>query len=93
MQEVYTDLENRLEGVPLAIQILSKVLREDNEYYYGFQSSIAMSYIDNERWYREANNIKTLTTSDKHIIANNAAKYFLDLLISERKPKTEIEKN
>ena len=63
------------------ISDLVKALRKDKGLYIGWQANIAMAYIDNERWYKTAKRKKHLNKNDKHIIANNAAKYFLDLLI------------
>ena len=63
------------------IKDLNKHL-EDDGYKQGWISNIAMAYIDCERWYREENDKvgKYLNTKDKHAIANNAAKYFLESL-------------
>lgn len=36
-----------------------------------------MAYIDNEHWYKQKTGKKHLNRKDKHIIANNAAEYFL----------------
>jgi hypothetical protein len=60
---------------------LSKELKKDQEYYYGWKANIAMAYIDCERWYKEKTGKKHLNRTDKHIIANNAADYFLKLLM------------
>jgi hypothetical protein len=69
-----------LSDISEAIYILQKALND--AYYYAWQSNIAMAHIDAERWYKKENNKKFLNKKDKHIIANNAAKYFLDLLKS-----------
>ncbi len=55
---------------------------KDEETRDGWVANIAMAHVDSERWYREKNNKvgKYLNYSDKHTIANNAAKYFLQLL-------------
>jgi len=63
-----------------AIEILSKHLREDDEYSYGWQSSIAMSQIEAEHNYKKKTGKKYLNQTDKRIIANKGAKNFLILL-------------
>jgi len=66
-----------------SVDKLKEVLNKDKEYYHSWQANIAMSYIDNEHWYCKKHDKKPsqLNKEDKHIIANNAAKHFLDLLI------------
>jgi len=59
------------------IEKLKKALREDKELYYGYQSNIAMAFYDEYR----RNDKKYKNLQDIHLIANNAAKNFLDLLI------------
>lgn len=69
--------------IPEATKVITDALEEDKSegsYYYSWQANIAMAYIDNERWYKEKTGKETLTEEDKHTIANNAAKYFLNLL-------------
>jgi len=58
--------------------VVAKALREDESFYYGWQSNIAMAFVD------------VLTNAgydfpDRNILANRAAKNFLDLLIKEKK--------
>lgn len=60
-------------------------LETDKDYYYMWQANIAMAYIDNEAWYKQKTKKKFLNHEDKHVIANNAAKYFLDILIKTNK--------
>ena len=64
-----------------AVKHLCYALRNDEEYFEAWKSNIAMAYKDNELWYKEKTGKKYLSKMDKHIIANNAAKYFLDLLL------------
>lgn len=62
-----------------------KILREDEGYRQSWVSNIAMSYLDNERWYKEQNNLEgELTYEQKHEVANLSAKYFMFLLLSKR---------
>ena len=59
------------------IQKLIKNLKEDKELYYSYQANIAVAFQDeyhrNEKKYKNRDDI--------HIISNNAAKNFLNLLI------------
>ena len=63
------------------ISRLQKALKEDPELYYSYQSNIAMPFVDCCYNYKKKNNKKSLSQKDIHIIANEAAKQFLDLLI------------
>lgn len=58
---------------------------KDPSYRIGWVANIAMAYKDNERWYREKTGKRYLNSQDKHKIANNAANYFLDLLLKAPK--------
>jgi len=66
-----------------SVDRLKKGLKKDKELYLAYQCNIAMAYLDNEHWYCKKHNKKPsqLNKADKLIIANDAAKYFLDLLI------------
>ena len=59
-----------------AMDHLRKALREDHEYFYGWQANIAMSFYDEmeKRGYK---------LPDLHVIANNAARRFLTNLVKE----------
>lgn len=57
------------------IDELVKALKKDNNFYYGWQSNIAVAMQDA---YRQAKD-----KSDIHAISNDGAKRFLDLLISD----------
>jgi len=59
------------------IKKLQKTLREDKNYYYSWQANIAMAFVDNMRWSGK----RSPSYKDLHKIANDSAKYFLDLLI------------
>lgn len=74
--------ENR-EKMKQTLEQLKEALK-DPEYRQGWIANIAMSQIDNERWYREEQNKvgKYLNRQDRHIIANKAAEDFVNLLIS-----------
>ena len=66
-----------------SVERIKKGLKKDKELYAAYQANIAMAYMDNEHWYCKKHDKKPsqLNKADKLIIANNAAKYFLDLLI------------
>ena len=59
-----------------AVKTLKEALKSDKELYFGWQSNIAMAFVDS---FSEA----TLVKTNIHEIANTAAKRFLDLLIRE----------
>ena len=56
---------------------LIKALKEDKDYYYGWQANIAMAFYDE---YRRCEK-KYKNRKDIHRIANNAAKNFLNTLM------------
>lgn len=60
---------------------LIKTLKEDSALFYAWQANIAMSYKDTEANYIKLHKKKTLNKEDKHEIANEAAKRFLNQLI------------
>ena len=63
-----------------AVQQLSKALKEDKELYVAYQANIAMSFVDNCRWYKEKTGKKVLSKEDIFKIANQSADYFLQEL-------------
>lgn len=63
------------------IKDLKEKLRKDEGYRYGWISNIAMSYIDIEKSYRDKTNKKYLNKQDRHIVANDAAKNFIQILL------------
>ena len=63
-----------------AIHILQAELLNDEGYKIGWTANIAMAYKDTESQYRKKNNKKYLNSKDKHIIANQAAEYFINQL-------------
>jgi len=64
-----------------AVDRLVYELKKDASYRYGWQANIAMSFQDNFRWFFEKRKEKMPASEHLHEISNNAAKYFLDLLI------------
>lgn len=78
-------------AVNTAVDTLCKALRSDESFYYAYQANIAMAFKD-EFW-RNIHSHADLDLMDVetlHIIANQAAKNFLDLLIKD-KPSTSEE--
>lgn len=79
-------MENKLKE---AVETLCQALREDKtegSYYYSWQANIAMAFWDeasHEQYKGEVNGWEgaMLDKKELHIIANNAAKRFLDSLI------------
>lgn len=63
-----------------ALLVLVNKLKNDEDYRRSWKDNIAMAYKDNEDWYIQQTGKKNLTKEDRHIIANNAAEYFLKLL-------------
>lgn len=59
---------------------LFKQLEEDKELRQAWSANIAMAYKDNWDWYAKKTGKKVMNAEDRHIIANNAAEYFLNLL-------------
>lgn len=63
-----------------SIQTLKAAFDKGDGYKEAWQANIAMAHKDCEHWYREKTGKKYLNREDKHIIANNAADRFIDLL-------------
>ncbi len=61
------------------IEELKKALRTDKDFYYGYQSNIAVQFQD--EFARSKKRYKT--RDDIHEISNTAAKNFLNYLIRE----------
>ncbi len=72
-----------------AVETLKNALRDDADFYYAYQSNIAMAFYDTaiEQNYAETN-VHILAT-----VANDAAKRFLNLLLDESERPDFIEKN
>lgn len=62
-------------SVAAAVKVLAKALRRDKDFYFAYQSNIAMAFID------EGSAISHPEVLSE--VANKAAKRFLDLFISE----------
>lgn len=60
--------------------ILKDDLINDEGYRISWVANIAMSYIDNENWYKTETGKKFLNNEDKRIIANRSAEYFIKQL-------------
>jgi hypothetical protein len=63
-----------------AVKHLVKVLSKDAGYRISWTANIAMAYIDCEEQYRKKCGKRNLSRTDRHIVANDAAKHFLWLL-------------
>jgi hypothetical protein len=63
-----------------AISIITNEIKNDVGYRESWKANIAMAYKDCEHWYKQETGKKQLNKEDKHIIANNAAEHFLNLL-------------
>ncbi len=63
-----------------AIRVITTEITNDVDYRRGWSANIAMAYIDCERWYKQETGKKHLNKQDRHIVANNAAEHFLNLL-------------
>ena len=63
-----------------AIKHLTTQLKKDEGYRLSWQANIAMAFKDNWGWYEKKTGKRYMNRKDKHIIANDAANYFLDLL-------------
>ena len=63
-----------------AIKTLTSELSNDPGYRTGWQSNIAMAFKDRAYEYKKQTKKKYLTQVDIHIIANDAANNFLNLL-------------
>lgn len=70
--------------VKQAIEILVKAIKDDKDLYYAWQSNIAMAIKD--EWDKEmpVRGIRG-ASKDIHVLANESAKRFLDLLIYNNK--------
>lgn len=66
-----------------AVTRLCEELKKDNGFYLGWQSNIAMSFLDEFNRHYEADEADGLFKKGIHEVANNAAINFLNLLISQ----------
>lgn len=72
---------------------LSKLLRTDHNYKQSWLDNIAMSYKDSYHQYKKETGKGRLNNQDLHTVANNAADYFISvLLLGEHQiDKEEVE--
>ena len=68
-----------------AIKHLTKQLKKDAGYRESWKANIAMAFKDRHYQYKKEKNKKLLSNEDIHIVANEAAEYFLRLLCDEIK--------
>lgn len=68
-----------------ACEIVFDALKNDVDYYYGWQANIAMAFLDTKRWFLEEYELDEIPKEMELALANRAAKYFLNTLIDERK--------
>ena len=57
-------------------------IKENKDLYYAYQANIAMAFKDEYHRVKKKKG-ESLNSTDIHFIANNAAKYFLDLLLKD----------
>jgi len=69
----------------IAIKQFTEMLKKDKEMRQVFKDNIAMAFKDRNYQYKKEKNKKVLSNEDVHIIANEAAEYFLQLLCDEIK--------
>jgi len=66
------------------IRRLQKALCEDGGLFYGYQSNIAMAFVDQYHAFKKANSSKGyVTNAEIHQIANRAAINFLEMFIKD----------
>lgn len=64
---------------------LTEQLKKDKGLRESWKANIAMAYKDNWGWYAKETGKTVMNREDRHIIANNAAEYFLQQLCDETK--------
>jgi hypothetical protein len=69
-------------SVEKEMKVICDEIRNDEGYYYGWQSNIAMAFKD--EYSRKIGRVSQEHWDQIHDIANQAAKNFLDILIMER---------
>ena len=68
-----------------AVEHLTKELKNDPSYRIGWQSNIAMAFYDRAYLYKKEKGKKYLSMWDIHIIGNDAANNFINLLCIDKK--------
>jgi hypothetical protein len=71
------------EQVKWAVNVLSAALKKDKKFRETWIANIAMSYMDCELSYRNRFKKKVLNLDDKHVVAMEAAEYFIELLCDD----------
>jgi hypothetical protein len=69
-------------NLEVAFNVVAAALRKDTQYYIAWKANIAMAFVDTFRQQGCRDSYKKL-----HKVANDAAVYFLDLLVRESKTK------
>jgi len=68
--------------VSTAVKTLGEALKSDDELYNAYRANIAMAFYDEVAREKERTNYRYLNREQIHLIANQAAANFLNLLIS-----------
>ncbi len=84
------EVEARETPVANAVKRLTKALREDKEFYFAYQSNIAMSFFDAMK---PRISKQTVSDAELHEAANESAVNFLNLWIREQENPAEIDEN
>lgn len=66
--------------VPAAVKCVTEAMKADTDYRYSWQANIAMAFKDEVYRYQLRTKKKYLSAKDYHVIANEAADNFLNLL-------------
>ncbi len=66
-----------------AVETLVDALKGDEDYKRSWTANIAMAFKDDYYWYKNNNDKEYLNNEDIHIIANTAAKNFINLLCKD----------
>ena len=66
-----------------AHKVFFKTLKKHPDIYYAYQANIAMAFQDEVHAYRYNTGHRYLNRKEIHVLANRAAKNFLNLLIKE----------
>lgn len=64
-----------MKSIKKELDVLRKALKKDKDYYFSWQSNIAMAFYDEDK-----RNKVRINSDILYIICNNAAKNFLNLL-------------
>ena len=76
------ELEHKRNKIKKAVKVLTEALKKDKDFYYGYQSNIAMAFNAEFEKMAKENNIKEIPFGiDIHKVANQAARNFLNMWI------------